>query len=161
MSMQHKQLRELIRETLAGFAKATGISGLNTPAAVELLMLTAAQESHCGEYITQLDGGPAKGIFQMEPATAEDILRNFLMHRPALLTIHEMLVGKFPIWMKLKTDLVYAIFMARIHYWRVPDALPDVQDVDLLAMFWKDHYNTSQGKGTWREAVANYRRYAK
>ena len=46
--------------------------------AENLLMGTAAQESALGEYIRQLGNGPALGIFQMEPETFDDIVRNYL-----------------------------------------------------------------------------------
>ena len=59
--MDPKQLKELIERVLRKV-------NLYSDAAVDLLMLTAAQESACGKYIRQLGNGPALGIFQMEPA---------------------------------------------------------------------------------------------
>ena len=49
---------------------------LHSDNAVNLLMGTAAQESHLGKYRKQIGGGPALGIFQMEPATFNDIVNN-------------------------------------------------------------------------------------
>lgn len=40
----------------------------------ELLILTAKHESKGGQYLEQIGGGPARGAFQVEPATAKDIL---------------------------------------------------------------------------------------
>lgn len=44
--------------------------------AVNLLLGTAAQESAFGTYLRQIGGGPARGVFQMAPATAKDIWEN-------------------------------------------------------------------------------------
>ena len=51
-----------------------------SPVAENLIMGTAAQESGF-TYIKQLGGGPALGMFQVEPATAEDILFRYLKIR--------------------------------------------------------------------------------
>ncbi len=47
----------------------------NSDKARFLLLCTAAIESNCGYYIKQVDG-PALGIWQMEPATHDDIWEN-------------------------------------------------------------------------------------
>ena len=47
MSMEPDQLRELISDVLKAMK-------MYSEAAVELLMLTAAQETHCGRYIKQV-----------------------------------------------------------------------------------------------------------
>jgi len=53
-------------------------------AAENLLMGTCAQESRMGQFLVQLDNGPAKGVFQMEPDTHDDIYKNFLHYRGEL-----------------------------------------------------------------------------
>ncbi|KAF0118141.1 MAG: hypothetical protein FD149_866 [Rhodospirillaceae bacterium] len=58
--------------------------GLHSPAAEALLLGTAIQESRLGTYLRQTGGGPALGVYQMEPATHEDIWTNFLAYRPDL-----------------------------------------------------------------------------
>ena len=75
--MDKRQLRNLIRRVLIGI-------GGYSEEAENLLMGTAAQESALGEYIRQLGNGPALGIFQMEPETFDDIVRNYLSYRPDL-----------------------------------------------------------------------------
>ena len=55
--------------------------GLWSQEAEDLLIGTAAQESHLGTYLRQLGDGPALGIFQMEPATHNDIHENFLRYK--------------------------------------------------------------------------------
>lgn len=125
--------------------------------AMELLVATAAAESLGGRYLKQMKDGPACGIFQMEPATHTDIWENFLAYRPMLRSLigrdapdnHERLI----------TDLTYAAMMCRIHYLRVPEPLPDKSDHQAMASYWKEHYNTRQGKGTEAEFIKHYRAY--
>ena len=58
--------------------------GLFNHTAVNLLLGTCAQESRMGTYVHQLGNGPALGIYQIEPATHNDIWANFLKYKPAL-----------------------------------------------------------------------------
>ena len=60
--MYKEHLREMIQFVLMKY-------DLYSRNAEELLMLTAACESNLGHYFKQLGGGPALGIFQVEPAT--------------------------------------------------------------------------------------------
>lgn len=149
MSINNRQLRDIITEVLTEV-------DLHSDAAVELLMLTAAQESHLGTYLKQIGNGPALGIFQMEPATEEDIFRNYIQFRPKykeLITRYTTIDGN-----DLRDNFAYQIIMARLHYRRVKESLPDAEDIEGLARYWKDHYNTRLGKGSVEEAVENYRR---
>ena len=54
--------------------------GLYSESAVNLLLGTAAQESHMGTYLTQIKG-PALSIYQIEPKTHADIWKNYLSYR--------------------------------------------------------------------------------
>jgi len=137
--------------------------GLDSKAATQLLMLTAAQESSMGKHIHQV-GGPALGIFQMEPATHDDIWENFLKYKPDLWAKAKALSGSYPVVPPASNmiwNLNYAAVMCRIHYYRVSQALPDFDDIEGMATYWKQHYNTIKGKGHIREAVDNYHRYVK
>lgn len=135
--------------------------GLHSGAALQLLMLTAAQESRLGHYIVQI-GGPALGIFQMEPFTHDDIWNNFLKYKPDLAQKLEHMAGTHPVQPGAEVlvyNLKYAAAMARIHYYRVSEALPEHGDVAAMADYWKQYYNTPKGRGTVAEAVHNYHRY--
>lgn len=138
-------------------------------AAENLLMGTAMQESRCGTYLVQI-GGPALGIFQVEPATADDIIFRYLERRPALRRQFEagfrLLDGRPVNWPGLDRDLVCAALasnlrfstaVARLRYWMVPQPLPAAGDIDGLAAYWKQHYNTPLGRGTEEEWANNYR----
>lgn len=152
--MNAEQLRqEVIRPTLKRM-------GLWSQAAENLLMGTAAQESHLGEYIVQMGNGPARGIFQMEPATQTDIYDNYLSYRSNLLQKTEQLLAPIPDRAtQLATNTAYACAMARVHYYRAPEALPDADDIQGLAAYWKKYYNTPLGAGTEEEFVHNYHRF--
>ena len=58
--------------------------GLGGDAAEEQMLGIVLQESSGGRYLHQLGAGPAEGIDQLEPATANDIDTNYLGFRPAL-----------------------------------------------------------------------------
>lgn len=122
---------------------------LHSKAAVNLLLGVCAVESDSGEYLVQLNSGPAKGIFQMEPATRKDIDNNFLKYRPVLRgLVRDYAVSGLNLDDQLVFNLAYAVAMARVHFYRVPDALPDHDDLIGLAGYWKKHYNTVLGAGT-------------
>lgn len=131
--------------------------GLHSDNAVNLLMGTAAQESHLGKYRKQIGGGPALGIFQVEPATFNDIVNNYLRYKPELASRIERVarISRFKAEDIENNDLL-AICMARVHYLRVREAIPS--DLDGWARYWKRYYNTPLGKGTEEEFIANYKR---
>ena len=133
-------------------------------AAENLLMGTCAQESKMGQWLVQLGDGPAKGIFQMEPTTLFDIYANFLKYKSDLRDVVNDLRGSRDFILDhgtveqddLTGNLYYAAAMCRVHYYRVPWPLPD-DDVEQLAHYWKNFYNTAEGKGEPEEFVKNYR----
>ncbi len=151
--MDKDQLRDLITRVLQE-------AGLYSDSAVELLMLTAATESKLGYYIKQIRG-PALGIFQMEPRTHDDIWKNYLQYKKSI--GEHFGAANWRNFLrqaeKLEYNLKYSILMARVHYLRVPDPLPDADDVEGLAAYWKDHYNTYLGAGTVEKAIAAYNTY--
>lgn len=132
-------------------------------AAENLVMGTAAQESNL-IYLKQLGGGPALGLWQMEPDTHLDIWDNYLAYRPELASSVRDLAGRY--WpgafedpaTEMVTNLAYAAAMCRIHYKRVPEALPDADNMRGLAKYWKQHYNTVGGSGSVGEFLGNYNR---
>lgn len=120
----------------------------NSNAAIQLLLGTACVESDCGYYIKQVLG-PALGIFQMEPVTHDDIWHNYINHRPELKSFMRGELGETLLPVKsdnLCWNLRYAIIMARLHYYRVAEAIPTTTPTEQAA-YWKRHYNTTAGKG--------------
>ena len=124
--------------------------------AENLLILTAAVESHLGTYVRQKGGGPALGIYQMEPATHDDIWRNYLTYKPDLAAAVRETSGigqEQCIPARLVWDLRYSTCMARVHYLRVKYTIPGSANWQGLAQYWKDHYNTALGAGTPEKAL--------
>lgn len=129
--------------------------------AENLLLGTCAQESRMGHYIKQING-PALGIFQMEPATHNDIWGNYLMYKQDLSDRVIRLIASAPSRLcQMETNLAYQAAIARIHYLRVPEKLPKGDDIEEMARYWKKYYNTEQGKGTEEEFIKNYKEYVK
>lgn len=137
--------------------------GLSGTAAEELLLGTAVQESLNFKYRRQIGGGPARGYYQMEPATHNDIWENYLKYRFELSKKIESLLtaaGADKIE-ELEHNDEYATAMARVHYLRVPKALPKAGDVQAQAQYWKEFYNTPLGKGKVSEYVEKWNKYVK
>jgi hypothetical protein len=131
---------------------------LYSPAAEELLLGTALQESRL-MYLRQLGPGPARGVFQMEPATHDDIWKNYLKYRNVTAILVSELTHKV-VADSLMTDMLYAAAMCRIHYLRVPKKLPEQGDYEAQAAYWKEFYNTFEGAGTEEEYLENWNSYA-
>ena len=147
MTILHTQLREkIIRPALHSLNAEIPYS----EAAVELLMMTAAHESNLGTYVHQV-GGPAEGIYQMEPMTELDIMSNFLKYRADLWKM-------LPLDQSLVTNLTYSTQMARIHYFRDKEPLPDIEDFEGLARYAKRVWNTLEGKATEMDYLVAYNR---
>lgn len=114
--------------------------------AADMLCETAAAESLCGNFIRQI-AGPACGVYQMEPATAEDIYKNYLAYKPDLfMAVRNLFVPRLSMAENLTMNLAFATAMCRIHYLRVKQPIP--KTVEGRAGFWKKYYNTPKGKGT-------------
>lgn len=126
--------------------------------AVNLLLGTCAQESSFGKYNRQLFGGPALGVFQMEPNTFNDIVNKYLKYKKVL--FYQILaisgVDNYnPEY--LVHNNIFATCMARVHYLRVKEKIPN--DIGGWAYYWKKYYNTFKGKGKPEEFVKNYNKY--
>jgi hypothetical protein len=119
-------------------------------------MGTAAQESRLGKYIAQING-PAKGIFQMEPATEKD-LWNYISRKDLtdLIGSTSGVFGSNPL--HLEGNLIYQIIIARIFYRRVKEAIPE--GLVPQAKYYKKYWNTELGKATVDQYVKNYTTYA-
>jgi len=154
MSINKKQFEELIKSTLEEFA-----SKMNTEAAVNLLLGTAAKESNFGTYLRQVRG-PALGFFQMEPATEAGIWRNYIVNMGKMGERILLITGvSGPDLPALRANIAYQIIMARLHYRRIPAPLPAADDVCGLGKYWKKYYNTYKGRGTAKQFVKKYKKY--
>src|SRR5262249_9508472 len=123
--------------------------GLWSQAAENLVLGTGMTESNL-VYLKQVGGGPALGLFQCEPATHDDIWKNYLDYNPTLTKRVESLMFKSyhgPKYNQLVPNLAYATSICRVLYLRIPDPLPDANDAHGMAAYWKQYYNTPAGAG--------------
>lgn len=159
-----QQLREyVVRPALQS------VPGWWSPAAEDLVMGTAAQESRL-TFIDQKEAsgrrpqiGPGLGLWQMEAATHTD-LWTWITSKPGL--GQAILIGagvrtpdaspwKVETW-HLHSNLRYGALMCRAHYRRRPEPHPEHGDLAGYAAYWKKHYNTSKGRGTVEQFARNF-----
>ncbi len=137
---------------------------LLSDSAVNLLLGTAAVESGFRRLVQE--GGPALGIYQMEPTTASDVFENVIiplttdknpsrrrLGRAAMGMIHRT-SGNF--FNELTSNLRFATLMARMQYWRFDEPLPSPFDIEGLARYWKTYWNTLEGKGSIEDFIRAY-----
>lgn len=118
--------------------------GLMSTSALNLVTGTALVESQC-VYLKQLGTGPALGLFQMEPATEQDIWTNYLAYQHDLKAKVQSLLSPGATTAQLVGNVPYAAAMCRIKYLRAPDALPSAKDAAGMAAYHKTIYNTAGG----------------
>jgi hypothetical protein len=147
------QLKELI------IVPTLEAMGLCSKAAVNLLVGTAIIESNL-TYVKQKGGGPALGIYQMEPATYKD-LRIRLMNNYSKLTDRAMALMCMDILPSnpnyLMGNLYAATIFARLKYFFDREALPLESDYEGLARYYKRIYNTPLGATTIEVATKVFR----
>lgn len=131
---------------------------LYSRSAENLVLGTALVESG-GHFLKQMGSGPALGLFQMEPATSRDIWENYLEYNPGLRARISLLMTGLvdDDDYEMIGNLYYAAAMCRVHYRRVPDALPAATDYAAMAAYWKQFYNTALGAGTADKALPYFR----
>lgn len=146
------QLRELIiRPALEKLV-------LYSVEAVELLIFTCAVESKGGTFLKQIKG-PALGIYQMEPATYNDIWQNYIRVKSGLRTMMGLHFNAYtmPSEDRMIYDLEFATAMARIHYARIPMPLPMTSDIDGIWQYYKHFYNTNLGASVKDKSIQAYK----
>ena len=154
------QIKSLIADTINSMGKKYA-----NPKAIDLVYNTGLVESKY-KYIAQIKG-PARGFFQCEPFVAVSLCNDYLQFRQKLLKKVAALCylnesyftdPSGDAWEDiLKTNLIAQIIVCRLHYWRIPKPLP--QTIEEQAVYWKNSYNTSLGKGTkehFMEIVEKY-----
>lgn len=121
-----------------------------SPAAENLVLGTALTESR-GEFVRQV-GGPALGLWQMEPATHDDLW--LWINAPGRRLLSEAVRGLESSASisagahELIGNLWYGAAMCRVFYRRLRDELPAERDALNMAKLWKLRYNTPLGAGS-------------
>lgn len=125
--------------------------GLYEPAGLNLVVGTGLVES-AYIYLHQEGSGPALGLWQMEPATHDDLWKNYLPKFPQTMMQVQGLLPRKGMAQAADSDLLvgnlaYAAAMCRIKYMSAPEALPQSTNALALAEYWKQIYNSSLGAG--------------
>jgi hypothetical protein len=149
------QLRSfIVIPTLQALDKAQ--PGIDVPAARNLVLGVAAQESG-GKYLAQFPVGPARGLWEIEPATLHDLEKNFLAYHPTLeAVIVSLMMPAESDEEQLVSNLTYSCAIARLLLYRIKAPLPAATDIRGLGQYWKTYFNTPAGGGTVDEFVANF-----
>jgi hypothetical protein len=131
--------------------------GIWSQARETLVLGTGAHESHY-QYFQQVGGGPALGWWQCEPATHQDIWKNYLSFRPVLAQpLNQLRNGETSAMALLRYPL-YAAALCGLHYMRRlgGQTLPPLDSAELQAAAWKTHYNSAKGRGTALQALPHF-----
>ena len=109
--------------------------GLDSEDAREMLYVTGKAESGY-KTLQQYGGGPALGFFQMEPNTAIDIWDNYVMYRPKYRNkLYSLGFDDSNVEFCLLANIGLQAAFCRLHYRRVPSALPKVSDLEGQAKY--------------------------
>jgi hypothetical protein len=125
----------------------------------KLLLGTSCSESQL-TYVKQFNGGCALGLYQMEPATYNDICNWLEKHKgtdfknKVIYCIYEEMYRDLPDATQLVYNLRLQTIFARLHYWRVSDPIPKA--TPLQAQYWKTFYNTALGRGTVQHYINSF-----
>jgi hypothetical protein len=151
MSIRHTDLRKYV---IRPILKSLNLWSDN---AEELLVATAAHESKGGYYLAQ-EKGPALGIYQMEPATYNDLWNNYLRFNSDVVAALLRLDYTRTDPTVMTYDLGYATAMCRLQYRRVPYPLPPANNHNMIAEYWHDHWCRGCA-GTVKEFIDDYVAY--
>lgn len=129
----------------------------NSKNAQMLLLATAAIESRCGFYIKQI-GGPALGIWQMEPNTHSDIWEHCDALTSGKVSIQVMQLSLYGEDSESPDDdlivsPMYACAIARLKYSMDSEALPPYDDEYMIYDYYKRVFNTHLGASTLEKFI--------
>jgi len=125
--------------------------------AISLVIRTCVYESDL-YHLKQVGGGPARGFPQVELSTAKDILGRYLgLERKVELRQRVHVILRFDpvpladddyqIDLQLQGNMILGIVLCRLKYGMIPEPLPSRDDRMAQGRYYKEHYNTSGGKG--------------
>tara|TARA_R100001594_G_scaffold92714_1_gene127023 strand:- start:921 stop:1424 length:504 start_codon:yes stop_codon:yes gene_type:complete len=150
MSTSLSQIKDLVADSLNRLGKR-----YSKPEAVELVLATGLVESRY-KYIKQIGSEIALSYWQIEVDTAIDCVQNYLAFRiPLAKKCAEVSDTPLSLWMStdrlrwrkvLQSNMVVAIILCRLKYWRDPKPLG--KTTSQMANTWKRVYNTEGGAGT-------------
>lgn len=153
-----------LHDHIIGPALDTMQSQFNTAAARMLLMATTAQESHCGKYVRPTGDGPAYGIYQMKQIIHDRLWRNVLETSTHLkMTVQRVMIKGYPAYpqhtfemSQMCSNLAYQTVIARLQYFRFPEALPEFNDFEGMWQYYRKYWNPAFCMATRKEFARNW-----
>ena len=121
--------------------------------AERLMMMTAAMESQF-LYVRQLESGPARGFFQMEPATFKDLLTRLENNPDRLRRLQYHIDPHLDFKQCLERDITVMVLSCRYMYAEIPERLPCEVDNEGMWLYYKKYWNTRLGDTTREEFFA-------
>lgn len=150
--MNREQLiKHVIRPTLQAIPK-----GWSQKAELAILMIIA-HESKRGEYIAQMNGGPAKGIIQMEGWVHDDTWKHSdsIKRNAYNMRFIESVHHYPPDSDLLYTDLAYNVFMARQRLFM--DTIPLPETPLEMSVYLKNFWNSQGGSAKDSSYLDDYK----
>ena len=118
--------------------------------ALALVVRTGMAESGYRALKGYGEGNPAIGFFQIEPATMNDMIDNYIKYRSHY-KVHLISLGmnfQKDTAMSVMSNIGVQAALCRIHYRRDKHSIPSWDDLEGQAKYWKRVYNTNLGRGT-------------
>ena len=118
--------------------------------ALALVVRTGIAESGYRALKGYGEGNPAIGFWQIEPATLNDMITNYIHYRSHYkknLISLGMNFEKDTI-MSVMSNMAVQAALCRLHYRRDKHPIPSWDDLEGQASYWKRVYNTVEGRGT-------------
>ena len=118
--------------------------------ALALVVRTGMAESGYRALKGYGDGNPAIGFFQVEPATLNDMIDNYIKYRSKyeIALIDLGMNFKDNLLISVKSNIAVQAALCRIHYRRDKQSIPSWTDIEAQGEYWKRTYNTPLGRGT-------------
>ena len=121
---------------------------MDSPEARELIFRTGMAESGY-RALEQHGGGPAVGYFQVEPATIDDTIANYVTYRQEIQTkLWSLGFDDKDSALRVMGSIPLQVAFCRLKYRRDRYALPPCGNLEAQGKYWKRVYNSYKGKGT-------------
>ncbi|MGI0011924.1 MAG: hypothetical protein ACREBU_00560 [Nitrososphaera sp.] len=130
---------DLLKWVIEPTLRAMGARFSSSRAARLLAYTSIAESTVSGHTRLHQVRGPALGIFQVEPFTAQDLITRYRSVLQQFITASPDDV--------VSGNLYLSTALARCKYYDATPPLPRAFLVDIGA-YWKKHYNTDAGRGT-------------
>lgn len=114
--------------------------------AINMLLETAAAETHLGQYQDPTPNGAGHGLTQIDAIALKDVqARTRARHKQKIQNAFGLCLDELTL-ADLQSNPLAALVVTRCFYLLIADPIPPY--LHQRAHYWKRHYNTAAGKGT-------------